>query len=176
MLNKPWIDPRDVDWTDALNGLRNPGWRQNNNPFVWAALKDPMFQAIRNAKGIEPRIYVCPDTVNQSIPPGNTYDYEVPSEPNTWLFGLNASGEAGQDFLVQVTDSVTGSTLFSAPVVQSVLNAKVKGTANKGPLYFVETPHLYLPPAYPVVRLVNTSASAQICRVTLFCVVEYALS
>jgi hypothetical protein len=174
MLNRPWIDPRDVDWTDALNPLRIPGLAQNNNPFDYAALKDPIFQALRQAKGIQQRIYVSPDPQNQLIQPGSTFDFEVPSEPNCWLWALNASGDQS-DFLFNITDSHTGSTIFSSPVSMSAVNAQRTGTTGRGPQFFLSTPHLYAPPSYPVVRIINTAGSAQNCRVTLFTSVEYDL-
>lgn len=191
MNNRPWIDPRDVDWTDALNGVRNPGFRQNNNPFVYSALKDPFMQALRQAKGIEPRIFVCPDPQNQSIGPGVTYDYEVPSEPNTWLWAVVASlgnnpddVSPGDGFLVQITDSSSGATTFSQPISSQLLTGipiiggtptrQGSGNGYRGPLYLLETPQLYTPPSYPVVRIVNVSPSlVAICRVTLYTAVEY---
>lgn len=171
MLNRPWIDPRDVDWTDALNGLRNPGWSPINNPFVWAAYKDPMFQALRQAKGIEPRIYVGPDPAHQAIDPGVTQDYEVASEPNCWLWGLSSSATGGGGaYLVNVSDSVTGAKLFSQPVDGQALAQKTSG---RGPLFVLSTPHLFVPPAYPIIRVINTDAARQTIRVNLFCAVEY---
>ena len=191
MLSRPWLNPRDIDWTDAPNGVANPGFRLNNNPFVNYAINDPFMLALRQAKGIEPRIYVCPDPANQLIQPGATYDFEVPSEPNLWLYGIVASIQnladvaAGDDtFLVNVTDSSTGATLFSQPApnqivtgipaVGSNLVRQGSGNSYRGPVVFLSTPHLFAPPSYPVVRLVSAAASVPlICRVTLFCAVEY---
>jgi len=193
MLNQPWIDPRDVDWTSALNGVRNPGFRINNNPFVNAALKDIYMQALANGKSIEPRIYVCPDPENQAIPPGVTFDYEVPSEPNTWVWAVSASLAnppntigAQDTLLVQITDSTTGSTLFSQPTQQTNLTGlpiisgsptpQGSGNGYRGPQVIISTPHLYAPPSYPVVRLVNTSSTLTLqARVTLYTCVEYDL-
>jgi hypothetical protein len=186
MLNRPWIDPRDVDWTDALNGVRNPGFRQNNNPFVYSALNDPFMQALRQAEGIEPRIFVCPDPQSQFINPGATYDYEVPSEPNTWLWALTASttnrSDPSDGFMVQITDSGTGASLFSQPLkdelLSGIVNSTPQGSGNgyRGPLYFLDTPHLFEPPSYPVVRIINVSLNQILkCRVTLYTCVEYDL-
>lgn len=182
MLNRPWIDPRSVDWTDALNPLRNPGWSRNNNPFVFAALKDPFFQGLRLAKGIEPRIFVCPEPSDQLIPAGSTFDYEVPTEPNTWLWALNANASVDPDhtgpgpYLVNVIDSATGAALFSQPVRGDlVLDSRTFGTAGRGVQTFLSTPHLFLPPSYPVVRIINTFTDPQIIRVTLFTCAEYNL-
>ena len=172
MLNTPWIDPRGVDWTDNLNPLTNPGWKKNNNPFVFEALTDQFMMALRNARGIEPRVYVGPDPQNMVIPAGTSQDYEVPIEPNFWLYALTATPEDGFDFLVQITDIVSGSTLFSQPAPASTLNLKTSG---RGPQFFLSTPQLYVPPSYPVIRVVNTAASARTCRVTLFGCVEYDL-
>lgn len=179
MLNRPWIDPRDIDYTDALNPLAKPGWKQNNNPFAWAAARDVFMQALRQGKGIEPRIYVCPDPATQLIGPNQTIDYEVPSEPNTWLWALNASyvqsgDDSPVDFLVNITDSLTGATLFSQPIATKNLNAQLSGTSDRGPLFLLETPHLFRPPSYPVVRIINSSDTiTEFCRVTLFTCVEY---
>lgn len=184
-----WIDPDAIDWTDALSGLR-PGFQALQNPYTNAALNDDWMKALRGAKGVEPRYFVCPDPSNQQIQPGSTYDYEVPSEPNTWLYAICASIQnvgdtsAGNDsFLVQVTDSNTGATLFSAPVSSNLLTGipiiagtptkQGSGNGYRGPLVWLSTPHLYLPPSYPVVRIVNTTNVALICRVTLFTTVEY---
>lgn len=181
MLNRPWMDPRDVDWTDSMNPLAKPGWKQNNNPFAWAAMKDVFNQALRHGKGVEPRIYVCPDPSSQLIPPLQTIDYEVPSEPNLWLWALTASytpsgASPTGDFLLNVTDSLTGAALFSQPVRTRDVNAQLSGTPERGPLFVLETPHLYRPPSYPVVRIINSSDSIlQFCRVTLFTCVEYDL-
>ena len=172
MLNEPWIDPRDIDWTDALNAVRNPGWRKNNNHFVYNCLNDPFMIALRNAKGIEPRIYVGPDPANQLVASGQTQDYEVPIEPNFWCWAIAASGN-GRDFLLNVTDSVTGAQFFNAPVSMATINAARNGTSGRGPLYYLPTPHLFTPPSYPVIRVVNTANFAQTCRVTLFGCVEY---
>ncbi len=187
---RKWIDPQDIDWTDAINGTR-PGLQSTQNPFANRAANDVFMQALRQAKGIEPRIFVCPDAANQLIQPGVTYDYEVPSEPNTWLWAICASiGNiadifAGNDtFLVNITDSSTGATLFSQPVNGNVITGdpiiaftrtpQGSGNGYRGPLMKLSTPHLFLPPSYPVVRIVNTASSlALICRVSLFCVTEY---
>lgn len=170
MRNAPWIDPRSIDWTDSLNPLRNPGWARNNNPFVFDALTDDYMMALRNARGIEPRFYVGPNPQNMSVPAGTTQDYEVPIEPNFWLYAITATPEAGKDFLVQITDIVSGGTLFSQPIPASVLSTQ---TAGRGPQVFLSTPQLYAPPSYPVIRVVNTANSSQVCRVTLFGCVEY---
>jgi hypothetical protein len=172
MLTKDWIDPRSVDWTDALSPLRNPGWSKNNNRYVYQALQDQFMQALRQGKGIEPRGYSCPEPANQIIAPGTTYDYNMPIEPNCWCWAVAASG-SGADFLFQVTDSVTGATFFSQPVPASLMSAAVNGTAGRGPLFYLSTPHLFLPPSYPVVRIINTQSTPQTCRVTLYCAVEY---
>jgi hypothetical protein len=176
VLNTPWIDPRTIDWTDAMNPLAKPGLKRNNNPFGYSAMQDVFLQALRQGKGIEPRIYVCPDPSNQLVAGGgNTLDYEVPSEPNCWLWALNASGEHGSSFLVNVTDSVTGAALFSQPVpFTQILSGDGTGTANRGPLFLLSTPHLFQPPSYPVVRIINIG-DTHVCRVTLFTCVEYNL-
>lgn len=174
MLNRPWIDPRTVDWTDAMNPLRNPGWAWNNNRYIYNSLNDPFVLALRNARGIEPRIYVGPDPANQIIPAGQTQDYEVPIEPNFWCWGL-AVGLTGRDFLFNVTDSITGAQFFSSPVSAATMNPGRNGTAGRGPIFYLPTPHLFTPPSYPVIRLINTFTEDQTCRVTLFGCVEYDL-
>lgn len=191
MLNaKNWIHPTAVDATQGFSGLRQ-GYRAFQNPFVNSAMNDIFNQALAEGKGIEPRIFVCPDPANQLIGPGATYDYEVPSEPNTWLWGICASLEnigdifPGNDtFLVQITDSHTGATLFSQPVSGNLITGipiisfsrtpQGSGNGYRGPIMFLSTPHLFEPPSYPVVRIVNTATIAPLkCRVTLYTAVEY---
>ena len=174
MLNDPWIDPRDVDWTDALNPLRNPGWKRNNNPHTYASLNDPFNIALRLAKGIEPRIYPGFDPNNVVIPAGLTQDYEVPIEPNFWCFALSVS-LTGRDFLFNITDSVSGATFFSQPVSAAAMSYQRNATSGRGPLFYLATPHLFTPPSYPIVRVINTYGFDQTCRVNLFGTVEYDL-
>jgi len=177
MLSEAWIDPRSVDWTDGLNPLRVPGWSRNNSPYAYQALQDPFMQALRIAGGIENRIYVAPEPAAQLVTPGATVDFEVPSEPNFWLYAVAASNQGDdedlQDFLFNVTDSETGATLFSQPVSMTTMNPQRNGTADRSPYYLLSTPHLFASPSYPVVRMINTSADSQIIRVTLFGCVEY---
>ena len=174
MRNEPWIDPRTVDWTDTLNPITHPGWYRNNNPFVFEALNDEFMMALRNARGVEPRVYVGPNPQNMLIPAGTTQDYEVPIEPNFWMYALTATpqtiDESPLDFLVQVTDIVSGATLFSQPASARTLSTRTNG---RGPQVFLSTPQLYHPPSYPVIRVINTAAQDQVCRVTLFGCVEY---
>lgn len=170
MAYRAWIDPRSIDWTDNLNPLANPGWRGNNNPFVFEALTDEYMMALRNARGIEARVYVGPNPSNMLIPAGTTQDYDVPIEPNFWLYAITATPEAEKDFLVQLTDVVSGATLFNQPVSARTLSTKTSG---RGPQVFLSTPQLYPTPSYPVIRVINTATTDQICRVTLFGCVEY---
>lgn len=175
MPYRPWIDPRSIDWTDNLNPIANAGWRGNNNPFVFEALTDEYMMALRNARGIEPRVYVGPNPSNMLIPAGTSQDYEVPSEPNLWIYAITATpgvdGEGNPlDFLVQVTDVVSGATLFNQPTSALTLSKKTSG---RGPQVFLSTPQLYAPPSFPVIRVINTADTDQICRVTLFGCVEY---
>ena len=176
MLNDPWIDPQSIDWTDAPNPVANPGLRKNNNAFAYAALQDQFMHALRNAPGIEPRIYLGYDPNNPVLESGTTQDFEVASEPNFWCYALSVSGEPallrglGQDFLFNVTDSVSGTKFFSTPASFLAMSTVTPG---RGPQYFLSTPHLFAEPAYPIVRIVNNSSVATICRVTLFGCVEY---
>lgn len=175
-----WIDSRSVDWSDSLNPLTKPGWNPNNNQFAYDSLQDDVFLALRNAIGIEPRIWVCPNSVAQVVAPQSTTDFNVPCEPNTWIWALNAVSNPGQapdaaGFYVQVIDSLTGVNLFSSPVLNSNLNGETSATgthSNQGPLVLLSAPRLYVPPAYPIVRIVNLSMSAQTCIVQLFCAIE----
>jgi hypothetical protein len=175
-----WIDPRSVDWSDSLNPLTKPGWSPNNNQFAYDSLQDETSLALRNAIGIEARIWVCPDSVNQVIAAQSTTDFNVPCEPNTWIWALNAVSNPGQNpdpagFYVQVTDSVTGAGLFSSPVLNTNLDgtrASTGTTAKQCPLVLISAPRLNVPPAYPIVRIVNLSNSPQTCIVQLFCAIE----
>jgi hypothetical protein len=171
MINTPWIDPRSIDYTDGLNPLANPGYLPNNNPYAYASLQEPIMLGLRNGIGIEPRILVCPDPLDQLIQPGATYDFSVPVEPNTWLYGLNVSSQQAAGFYLQITDSGTGATVFSQPV----FSKNVQGTKSKGHIVLISAPRLFVPPAYPVIRIVNNSASANLCTVNLFCAVEMDL-
>jgi hypothetical protein len=171
MITQPWMDPRSIDWTDSLNPLVNPGWSKNNNRFVYEALTGLFIMALRNARGIEPRVYVGPNPQNMLIPAGTTQDFEVPLEsPNFWLYALTATPASELDFLFQITDAVSGATLFSQPVSAATFNTKTSG---RGPQAFLSEPQLYDSPSYPIIRVINTAGSDQICRVTLFGCVEY---
>ncbi len=55
----------------------------------------------------------------------------------------------------------------------SLINSNLTGTSNRGKLFFLTTPHLFEPPSYPVVRLINTESTAKVCAVNLFTCVEY---
>jgi hypothetical protein len=172
MLNDPWIDPRSVDWTDSLSPLRNPGFSRNNNRYVFESLQSPMAVAVRNGVGLEPRVWVCPDRINQPIGANATIDFEVPSEPNTWLLAVNASG-TGANFLIQITDAATGAVVFSQPAYASNMRG---GPANRGLWNWLSDARLFAPPSYPVVRIINTDlASEQECTVNLLCAVELDL-
>ncbi len=182
MLNPPlypWVDPRSLDWTDGLNPLTKPGWSKNNNLYAYESLQDPTFVALRNAIGVEPRIWVCPDSAHQTIAPQSLSSFNVPSEPNTWLWAINAVSNPGDSpdaagFLVQVTDSFTGANVFSAPVPNNLLDGTLttSGNAKQAPLVLIAAPRLFLPPAYPVVTVMNLSMSSQVCIVQLFCAIE----
>jgi hypothetical protein len=175
MLNAPWINPQSFDWTDSPNPVANPGLRLNNNPYAYYALQDQFMHALRNALGIEPRIYLGFDPNNPTLQSGTTQDYEVATEPNFWCYALSVSGETevlrslGEDFLFNVTDSVSGTTFFSTPASFLAMSTLTTG---RGPLYFLSTPHLFAAPAYPIVRIINNSTVALTCRVTLYGCVE----
>jgi hypothetical protein len=182
MLNPPvfpWVDPRTTDWTDGLNPLTKPGWSKNNNLYAYESLQDPVFVALRNAIGIEPRIWVCPDAAHQTIPPQGQSAFNVPAEPNTWLWALNAVSNPGQEadaagFQVQIVDSFTGAAVFSAPVPNTLLDGTLttSGDAKQSPLVLLAAPRLFVPPAYPIVTVLNLSMSSQVCIVQLFCCIE----
>jgi hypothetical protein len=179
MLNTPWIDPRKIDWTDSLNPLTGRGWGKDpsRNPYMFDTLSDPIFLAIRKAQNLEPRIWVVPDPIDQIIAAGSTYDMSVAIEPNTWLYGINTwlapVDGGGNDFYVQITDAVTGATLFSQQVHASDLQPTIGNTTStKGVIGYLSTPKLFVPPSYPMVRIVNLGNSAYKCNVNLFCAVE----
>lgn len=172
-LNEPWINPASIDYTDALNPLGNPGYSKNNNRFVYECLKDQTFQALANGLGIEGRLWVCPDPDNQTLAGLATTDFNVPSEPNTWLYAFNCVSNPGNapdaaSFLFQVIDSMTGAELFTQPTRADTYYAS---DPSQGVLHFTR-PRLFVPPAYPIVRIINLSVNAQICLVNLFCAIE----
>jgi hypothetical protein len=179
MNRNPWLDARSIDWTDSLNPLTKPGWSPQNNQFAYDSLQDDVFVALRMAIGIEARIWVCPDPAAQSIAPRATTDFEVPCEPNTWIWALNAVSNPGGEadpagFYVQVNDAITGVGLFSSPILSQNLDGtkQQSGAATQCPLVLIAAPRVYIPPSYPIVRIVNLSASAQTCIVQLFCAIE----
>lgn len=165
-----FVDPQQIDWTSGFNPQRVPGWRYNNNIFVRHCLEDPFNQALDHAEGPEPAAYVCPEPLAQLIPGSGVLDYEVPIEPNTWLFAIGALPAIGTDFLFNVTDSETSAPLFSAPVMASTMQTQ---TAGRGPQVFLPTPHLFASPGFPIVRLINLSGGTARCIVVLYCVTEY---
>lgn len=178
-MTKEWIDPRSVDWTDSLNPLRNSGWLPQRNQFAYDSLQDDVFIALRNAVGIEARLWVCPDSTHQLIAPFSTSDFNVPCEPNTWIWGLNAASNPATSpdtagFYVNIIDAVTGATVYSTPVNNANLDglATMSPNAAQCPIVLLAAPRLFVPPAYPIVRVVNLSASAQTCIVQLFCAIE----
>lgn len=179
MLNSDWIDPRDIDWSDSLNPLTGRGWGKDpsRNRFMFEALSDPIWQAIRKAQNIEPRVWVVPDPIDQIIPAGSTFDTNVPIEPNTWVYGVNTwiapSGGTPNDFFVQITDAVTGAVFFSQQIRARNLQPTVGNTTSgNGLIAYMSAPRLISPPSYPIVRIVNLSSSAVKCNVNLFCAVE----
>lgn len=66
---------------------------------------------------------------------------------------------------------MTGAQIASQPFSAADLNNLTSG---RGPQHFLSTPHLYAPPSYPVIRIINTQGSDETCRVTLFGCIEYA--
>ncbi len=180
MINTPWIDPRTIDWTDSLNPLAGRGWGQqpSRNPYTFETLSDPIFQAIRQATNVEPRVYVVPDPIDEVIPAGQTYDMNVPIEPNSWLYALNtwlAPNEEGppNDFYVQINDAITGASVFSQQIHARDLQPSTgNNRSGNGVRYFLSAPRLFSPPSYPIVRIVNLSTSDVKCNVNLFCAVE----
>lgn len=179
MLNTPWIDPRNIDWTDSMNPLTGRGWGKDpsRNPFMFDTLSDPIWQALRSAQNLEPRVWVVPDPIDEIIMAGGTYDMNVPVEPNTWLYGVNTwlapSMAAPNDFYVQITDAVTGATVYSQQVHASNLQPATGNTGStNGLIEYLSAPRLFLPPSYPIVRIVNLSASDVKCNVNLWCAVE----
>lgn len=180
MLNTPWIDPRKVDWTNSPNPLRGNGWGPDpsRNPYMFDTLTDPIWEALKNAQNVEPRIWVVPDPIDEVIAGGSTYDESVPTEPNTWLWGLNCylstpTDEPPSDFYLQISDAVTGATVFSQQVhASNIAGASGAAGSDNGLIYYLSSPRVFLPPSYPIVRIVNLSANPQKCNVNLFCSVE----
>jgi hypothetical protein len=173
MLPYQWTDPRTLDFTDGMNPLARRGFNKNNNRFAYETLQSPSSVALRNALGIEPRIWVCPDPIDQLVAPLSTIDFNVPAEPNLWLWAINAASNPGgtadpAGFYVQVSDSLTGAEVFSQPILSKLLYPANPGHV----LNFISDPRLFVPPAYPIVRIVNLSASAQTCIVNLFTLIE----
>ncbi len=153
MLNKPWIDPRNVDWTDSLNPLAQSFWRWDVNPWFDQTMRDPLWQAIRSARNLEPRLLVAPDiggldTLMTSIlAPGQTVNTSFTQmEPNSVVAGVRVNTN-GNGCYLQITDSETGKTLFDQPLF-------FPASAGTGPI-LLATPWGFVPPAYPIVQLIN---------------------
>lgn len=193
MLNTPWIHPRDVDWTDSHNPLRLVAWHQTNNRYMNDTLNDPLWMALRNAKNLEARIIVTPVPINQTIAPLSTFDQTVSIDPVTWVYAVNAQGSERAGFYVQITDALTGSTVFSQLMhnvdlstiypagVPLTLPGKLKSNPeiqavepgnDRGALIYLASPRLFTAPSYPIVRIVNLASVAQVCTVNMFCAVE----
>ncbi len=181
MLHSKWIDPRKIDWTDSMNPLNGRGWGQDpsRNPFMFQTLSDPIWLALRQAQNLEPRVQVIPDPIDEVIPAGQTYDMNVPIEPNTWIYGVNTfitpaeEEDPANDFYVQITDSVTGATVFSQPTRATDLQPAVGNTrSGNGLICYLSSPRLFHPPSFPIVRIVNLAGAAVKCNVNLFCAVE----
>jgi len=181
LAGKKWIDPRKIDWTDSMNPLTGRGWGPDpsRNPFMFDTLSDPIWLAIRGAHDLEPRILVVPDPIDEVIPAGQTYDTNVPMEPNSWLYALNTwitpaeEEDPANDFFVQITDAVTGAQVFSQQARATNLQPAIgNNRSGNGLRAFLSSPRAFLPPSYPVVRIVNLSGSNVKCNLNLFCAVE----
>jgi hypothetical protein len=136
---------------------------------MWETLKDPIWQALRNAGNLDPRILVAPDPLDQLIAPGTTYDQSLSVEPFTWLWGINCSASLAAGFLFQITDAVTGATVFSQPA----MSQNFQPSNARGCIVYLSAPRYFTPPSYPLVRIVNQStAAAQVCTVNLFTSIE----
>jgi hypothetical protein len=175
MITDKWIHPAGIDYSDAWNPVAKRGYNENNNRYVYDSWQDPIFQALRQAIGVEGRLWVCPTPEAQLVPALTTIDFQVPAEPNTWLLGYSAVSNPGSTpdpagFQFQITDSLTGATVFSSPLLASLV---YPGSPNlPGIIKYLSAPRLYVPPAYPTVRIVNNSASPQTCVVYLWCAIE----
>lgn len=168
MLNAPWIDPRAVDFSDSYNPLSRPRWYQTRNPFLYQVFNGAVWQAIRNAKNMDPRIWSTPSPQDQTIAPGTTFSQSVNIEPNTWLYGFDIYSEQPEGFYLQITDEETGAQIFS----QQILSQDLAPSGENGPIVYLEEPRLFLPPSRPVVTIVNNSGDPNSCAVNLFCAVE----
>jgi hypothetical protein len=168
MLNAPWIDPRDVDWTDPFNPLTRPRWRPETNPFLYEQFsKDPIWLAMRNAKQMDIQILIAPDPIDQLIGGSQTYNQNMSCEPYTWLLGVSCFSSLAAGFYFQITDAVTGATVFS----QQVLSTDFQPNTNDC-FVWLPSPRYFIPPSYPIVRIVNNSNSAQTCLVNMYTAIE----
>lgn len=181
MLSAKWIHPTKVDWTDSMNPLTGRGWGPDpsRNPFMFDTLSDPIWVAIRGAQNMEPRVLVIPDPIDEIIAAGQTYDMNVPMEPNSWLYAVNTwitpaeDEQPDNDFFVQITDAITGASLFSQQTRATTLQPAIGNTrSGNGLRAFLSAPRAFLPPSYPIVRIVNLSAFDVKCNVNLFTAVE----
>lgn len=191
MNNTPWIHPKDIDYTDAHNPLKFRAWNQVNNRYMWDTLNSPVWLALRNAQNIEARVIVTPVPINQNIEPLATLDQNVSIDPVTWLYAINAQAESRPGFYLQITDALTGATVFSqlihavdlsnvypttgAVTVPGSLKENPKATSPtniQGARSYLSEPRLFAAPSYPIVRIVNLAPAVQKCTVNMFCIVE----
>lgn len=179
MLTEKWIDPRKIDWTDPMSPLNGRGWGPDpsRNPFMYGTLSDPLWQAIRHAGDLEAEIWVTPPPIDEIIMAGATYETSLGIRPNTWLVGVQgwveSPGAPTNDFYVQITDALTGQQVFSQQARASNLALASGATPLRNKLVFwLSAPRLFLPPSYPIVKLVNLSTSDVKCNFNLWCAVE----
>jgi hypothetical protein len=176
---RKWVDPRTIDWTDPFNPLARNGWRYETNPYVDMIFEHPIWVAIRGAGFLEPRLLTVPDQQNTTIAAGATYDQAITAmDPNSWLLGVSTYS-VGVGFYLQITDSQTGKLIWSSPVLSQnagVGNANTQ-TQQKGTVCYLAVPHCFVPPAYPIVRIINNNPTqSQFCQVVLWTAAEMDLS
>jgi hypothetical protein len=168
MINIPWIHPASIDYTDASNPLRLRAWNSVNNRYMYDTLNDPVWQGLRNAKNLEPRLLTAPTQLDQLMDPLSTYDQSLSIDPNTWLYGINGAAQAPAGFYCQITDALTGATLWSQPIH----SRDILATPARGVICYLAAPRLFVPPSYPIVRIQNLAATPAFCMLTLFCATE----
>lgn len=162
MSNRPWIDPRLIDWSDGLNPLKIPAFRPDANPFVYASLQEDITQQLRAAKG-RMTVSAAPDDQSAIIPALATFEQTLVLGGVSWLIGFSAHSQQPEGFMGQATVTSTGEPIWSQPLWSKNISGR--------PIGFLAMPHL-LDPGQLTLRLLNLSAAPNRCQLCAWTIEE----
>jgi hypothetical protein len=165
-MSSIWIDPRNVDWTDGLNPLTRRRYAENVNRYVHDALDEPVTQALRASRGAM-RVFAVPDESHAILAPSQVFDLTINPPPFVWLVAFSAHAEQPEGFLAQITDTVTGQTIFSQPIHSASI-----GNPASGGLLYLSMPAPILPPSRLAVRLTNLAPAGNRCQLAIWVIQE----